>query len=136
MAQAYRVSCTQCDVLPAEVVQGRVMCPSLFESAAGYCRHCDRLVDLEVPAPIRDLESFAEGGVLWDKVPESRAELVALAVLLRRRPHCPHCDHQALRLKLWETDEEAAAKGEVVARPRCRKCGEKGLRARVTAHLD
>ena len=130
MAQGFEVSCTQCDVEPAVVIQGRTMRPSLFESAAGYCRHCDRLVDGEVPAPINDLAVMAED------LPKDASELLALAVRLRRKPHCPHCDRQVLRLKLWATDEEAAAKGGVVERPRCRKCGEKGLRARVVAHLD
>ena len=130
MAQGFEVSCTQCDVEPAVVIQGGTMRPSLFESAAGYCRHCDLLVDCQVPASINDLAAVAED------LPKNTGELLALAVRLRRKPHCPHCDRQVLRLKLWATDEEAAAKGADVRRPKCRRCGEQALKARVCVDLD
>jgi len=130
MAQGFEVSCTQCDVEPAVVIQGGTMRPSLFESAAGYCRHCDLLVDCQVPAPINDLAVMAED------LPKDASELLALAVRLRQKPRCPQCDRQVLRLKLWETDEEAAAQGEDVRRPKCRRCGEQALKAQVCMDLD
>jgi hypothetical protein len=123
MATYVEVKCDACDLGPAMVGGGRVMLTSLFVDESGYCTHCQAIVDLEVPLPMRDLiELNEDSDVLWaDSLPKTHAELVSLACRLRCRPTCPKCLRRARRLKLKKT--------ETSDRFECPRCKEPALRA-------
>ena len=133
MTTSYLLSCTHCDLEPAELEAGRSMREGLFRPEPGYCAHCDQLVQLDVATPVKELSG---AGDVYDDLPSGKEALIALALKLRRPPYCSTCGTRAKKLTIWETQEHKAKQGEAIRRPTCRRCGEAALKAVITRFVD